>query len=187
MFAAGFAGLAVLFALGALKPSTPGSPTVIARHDLASGSVLGADDLRTTTLPAGSKASHSWASPDELLGRRIAAPMRKGEAFTDYRLLGPGLLDGYDDGLVLATVHIAEPTQFAALRVGDHVNVVGSDPQGESASTVVARRAVIVSLPHMRDRDESDSVAIALAVPESVGLRLATAGLRARMSVLSVR
>ncbi|MDQ3155180.1 MAG: SAF domain-containing protein [Actinomycetota bacterium] len=184
VFAAGFAGLAVLFALAALKPSTPGSPVVVARHDLASGAVLTAGDLRTTTLPPGSKPSHSWSSPDKLLGRRISAPMREGEILTDYRLLEPGLLDGYGKGLVLATIHIAEPTQIAALRVGDHVNVVGSDPEGEAESTVIARRAVIASLPRMEGNDSS--VAVALVVPESVGLKLATAGLRARMSVLSV-
>ena len=184
VFAAGFAGLAVLFALAALKPPTTGSPAVVARHDLVSGAVLTAGDLRTTTLPPGSKASHSWSSPDKLLGRRIAAPMREGEILTDYRLLEPGLLDGYGKGLVLATIHIAEPTQIAALRVGDHVNVVGSDPEGEAESTVVARRAVIASLPRMDDGD--NSLAVALVVSESVGLKLATAGLRSRMSLLSV-
>lgn len=111
--------------------------------------------------------------------------MRQGEVFTDYRLLEPGLLAGYGKGLVLATIHIAEPTQLAALRVGDHVNVIGTDPQGEAGSTIIARRVVIVSLPRMTDRAES--AALALAVTEEAGLRLATAGLRARMSVLSVR
>ncbi|MGZ5413743.1 MAG: SAF domain-containing protein [Aeromicrobium sp.] len=182
--AAVFAGLAVLFAFGAMKPSTPGSPAVVARHDLVSGAVLTADDLRTTTMPTGSKATHSWTSAEELLGRRIAAPMRKGEVLTDYRLLEPGLLDGYDKGRVLATVQIAEPTQLAALRVGDHVNVVGSDPEGEAESTVIARRAVIASLPRLNESD--DSLAIALVVPEPVGLKLAAAGPGARLSVLSV-
>jgi len=186
VFAACFAGLAVLFALDALKPTAPGSPVVVARHDLVSGSVLADRDLSTAELPPGSKASHSWTSPDKLAGRRIAAPMRKGEIFTDFRLLEPGLLDGYDKGLVLATIHIAEPTQLAALRVGDKVNVVGTDPQGEAGSSVIARRVVIVSLPRNNDRENSAAVAVALAVPETVGLKLATAALNARMSVLSV-
>ena len=184
VIAACFAGLAVLFALSALKPSTPGTPVVVARHDLLSGASLRADDLRIVTLPEASQASHSWSSPDELVGRRIAAPVRKGEVLTDYRLLEPGLLEGYDKGFVLATINISGPTQLAALRVGDHVNVVGTDPQGEAGSTVIARRAVIVALPRLTDREES--VALALAVPERVGLQLATAGLRARMSVLAV-
>jgi hypothetical protein len=186
VLAACFAGLAVLFALGALKPSTPGSPVVVARHDLDGGSVLSAGDLRTATLPTGGRASHSWSSPDALVGRRIAAPMRRGEVLTDFRLLEPGLLDGYDEALVIATIHIAEPTQLAVLRVGDHVNVVGSDPQGEDESTVIARRAVIVSLPRLDEADGSAAVAVSLAVPEKVGLKLATAGLRARISVLAV-
>lgn len=186
MLAAGFAGLAVLFALGALQPSTPGNPVVVARRDLAGGSVLTAADLSTATLPSASTASHSWSSPDPLVGRRIAAPMRRGEILTDFRLLEPALLDGYDKGLVLATIRIAEPTQLVAVRVGDHVDVVGTDPEDESASTVIARRAVIVSLPRPDDRDEASAVAVSLAVSESVGLKLATASLRVRLTVLSV-
>lgn len=179
-----FAGLVVLFGLGAMKPSTPGSPAVVARHDLVSGAVLTAGDLRTTTMPAGSKATHSWTSAGERLGRRIAAPVRKGEVLTDYRLVEPGLLDGYDKGRVLATIQIAEPTQLAALRVGDHANVVGSDPEGEAESTVIARRAVIASLPRLNESD--DSLAVSLVVPEPVGLKLAAASPRARLNVLSV-
>ena len=185
VIAACFAGLAVLFGLSALQTSTPGAPVVVSRHDLRGGALIDAGDLRTVPMAPGSRAAHSWSSPDELIGRRIAAPMRQGEVFTDYRLLEPGLLAGYGKGLVLATIHIAEPTQLAALRVGDHVNVIGTDPQGEAGSTIIARRVVIVSLPRMTDRAES--AALALAVTEEAGLRLATAGLRARMSVLSVR
>lgn len=185
VIAACFAGLAVLFGLSALQPSTPGTPVVVSRHDLRGGALIDAGDLRTVTMAPGSKASHSWSAPHELIGRRIAAPMRQGEVLTDYRLLEPGLLAGYGKGLVLATIHIADPTQLAALRVGDHVNVIGTDPQGEAGSTIIARRAVIVSLPRMTDRAES--AALALAVSEEAGLRLATAGLGARMSVLSVR
>lgn len=185
VFAAVFAGLGVLFALGALTPSTPGTSVVVARHDLASGAVLAAGDLRTTNFPAGSKPAHAWTSTDTLVGRRIAAPMRTGEALTDFRLLEPGLLQGYDKGLVLATVRISEPTQLAGLRVGDHVNIVGSDPQGEAESTVIARRVEVVSLPRLGESEESPVLSV--AVSEEVGLKLATAGLRARLSVLTVR
>lgn len=181
---AGLAGLAVLAALSALKPSAAGSQVVVAGRDLASGSTLRGSDLKVVSLPAGSRPSHSWSSTDELLGRRIAAPVRKGEAFTDYRLLEPSLLDGYDEGLVLATIRLAESSQLTALRVGDNVNVIATDPQDGDASTVVARRVEIVALP--RESNDEGSLTVALVVPEAVGLDLATAGLRARLSVLSV-
>lgn len=184
VIAACLAGLAVLAGLSALEPSTPGSRVVVAGRDLASGSILRPADLSTVTLPPGSRPAHSWSSADELLGRHIAAPVRKGEVLTDRRLLGPSLLDGYDKGLVLATVRLAESSQLTALRVGDNVNVIATDPEGTAESTVVARRVEIVALP--RDNDDGDSLTVALVVPESVGLRLASAGLRARLSVLSV-
>lgn len=184
IIAACLAGLAVLAALSSLKPSSPGTPVVVASRDLASGSTLQDADLTTVSLPPGSRPSHGWSAADKLLGRRIAAPIRKGEALTDYRLLEPSLLEGYDDGFVLAMVPVAEPGQLTALRVGSHVNVIATEPQGEADSTVVARRAEIAALPGVTEGEGSSTVA--LIVPESVGLSLATAALRSRLSVLSV-
>lgn len=184
LLAAGFAGLAVLFALGALKPSTDGVRIVVARHDLASGSVLTAEDLHTTRVPTTGRPSHSSTSVTGLVGRRIAGPMRRGEALTDYRLLQPGLLAGYDKGFVLSTVRIADATQLSSIKVGDHVNVIGTDPAGESVSAVIARRVVVVSLP--RTESDNNSPAISVAVPEKVGLALAGAALDAQLSVLAV-
>lgn len=184
LLAAGFAGLAVFFALAAMKPTTAGGPVVVTRHDLVSGSVLTAADLRTVSLPTARRPSHASASTAALIGRRLAGPMRRGEIVTDYRLLQPGLLAGYDDDLVLSTVRIADATQLSSVKVGDHVNVIGSDPQGESGSSVIARRAVVISLP--RTAGEDNSPAVAVAVPEKVGLALATAALDARLSVLTV-
>ncbi len=184
LLAAGFAGLAVLFGLGAMKTATPGVSVVVARHDLVSGSVLTAEDLRTTSLPTTGRPSHASTSTAKLIGQRIAGPMGKGEVVTDYRLLQPGLLNGYDKGLVLSTIRIADSTQLSSLKVGDHVNVIGSDPDGESGSTVIARRVEIVSLP--RTGSDNDSPAATLAVPEKIGLRLAEAATEARLSLLTV-
>ena len=184
LLAAGFAGLAVLFALAAMKPATTGTSVVVARHDLPSGTALTAGDVKTATLPVGSKPAHAAATAERLLGRRTAGPMRAGEIITDFRLLAPGLLKGYAKDSVLATIRLADPTQLASLRVGDHVNVIGSDPEGESAPTVIARRAEIVALP--RTQSDNNSPPISVAVPEKVGIALATAGLEARLSVLAV-
>lgn len=184
LLAAGFAGLAVLFSLGALRPTTDGTAVVAVRHDLNSGAVLTADDLRTTSVPTTTRPGHASTSASALVGRRISGPMRRGEIVTDFRLLQPGLLAGYDKGFVLSTVRIADATQLASIKVGDHVNVIGSDPQGEAASTVIARRAVVVSLPQAgADRESS---AVAVAVSEKDGLALAAAALDARLSVFAV-
>lgn len=184
LLAAAFAGLGVLFALGALKPTTGGSPVLVARHDLVSGSVLTANDIRTISVPTSGKPSHASTSAGKLIGRRVAGPMRQGEVMTDFRLLQPGLLEGYDKGLVLSTIRVVDATQLSSLKVGDHVNVIGSDPNGESGSSVIARRAVIVSLP--QSETDSSTPAVALAVREKVGLQLAAAALDARLSLLAV-
>lgn len=177
--AALFAGLAVLAALTALKPPPSGDTVVVARRDLTSGMTIEAGDLRTVRLSA--TPSHAHTTTADLIGQRVAGPMREGEVLTDYRLLETAMLDGYEKGSVLATVRLAQGDPPAGLRVGGHVDVVGIDPQGEVESTVVARRAEIAALP---DNDERPSVV--LVVPGTVGLELATAGQRAKLDVLSV-
>lgn len=182
--AALFAALAVLFALGSLQPSEHTVAIVVARHDLAAGSVLRGSDLHGVRLPVAVRPAHAHTSTKGLIGRRVAAPMRKGEALTDFRLLAPGLLDGYDAGFVLSTIAVADSTQLTALRVGGHINIVATDPEGEAATIVIARRAEIVSI----SSDEGDNPAptVVVAVREKVGLAIATAETHARLSVLMV-
>lgn len=185
VWAAAFAGLAVVFALEALTPSAKGAAAVIVRHDLAAGSTLRAADLRVTKLPAEARPAHASTSVESLVGRRIAAPMRRGEAITDFRLLEPNLLEGYGKGKVLSTVPIADSTQLTGVRVGDYVNIIGADPQGEAETAVIARRAQIVSLP--RGDEHGETTALTVVVDEDAGLRLATARLHAQLSILAVR
>lgn len=181
VLAAAFAGLAVLFALGALKPTGDLARVVVARHDLAAGSLLAADDLRVVSLATATRPSHSWAGTAQLLGRRVAAPLRRGEPLTDFRLLEPGLLAGYGNGLVLSTIRLGEATGLTGLRVGDHVDVVGSTPQGPT-STVVAHRAEVASLP----RSDNGEAALTLAVSKQAALQLATAAVHTRLSIVVV-
>lgn len=184
LLAAVFASLAVFFGLGAVRPSVEGAPVVVVRHDLAAGTVLASADLQIATFPAAAKPEHTWTTPAELVGRRVAAPMRDGEAVTDFRLLEPGLLAGYANGMVLSTISIADVTELAGLRVGDHVNIVGSDPRGEAESALIVRRAEVVSLPRIDNRH--DVSALAVVVSEAASLKLAAARLRAQLSVVAV-
>lgn len=182
LLAAIFAGLAALSALTALRPSTPGETVVVAQRDLASGTVIEVGDLDTVELT--SVPSHAHSSTDDLIGQRVAAPMRKGEALTDYRLLATSLLDGYGEGQVLATVRIGDRAQLTGLTVGSFVSVLGSDPQGESPPEVLTRRAQVAAMPATDDRE--DAPGLTLAVDEKAGRLLTTAGQRLQLSVISV-
>ena len=183
--AALFAGLAVLLALGAVRAEPPGRTVVVAAHDLASGTVLDGDDVRPATLPESAAPAHSTQQVDDVVGRTVAGPMRRGEVVTDRRVVHADRMSGFPDGTVLATLRLADADALSSLGVGDRVDVVAVDPEGGADTEVVARGVEIVTLP--RGDDASAGVPVGVATTEDAALRLAERALDARLSVLASR
>jgi len=183
--AALFAGLAVLLALGALRAEPPGRAVVVAARDLASGTVLGADDVRHVQLPESAVPAHSTADVDAVVGRTVAGPMRRGEVVTDRRILHADRMSGFPAGTVLATVRLADADALSSLGVGDRVDVVAVDPDGGAEAEVIARHVEVVTLP--RTDDDSGGVPVGVATTQENALRLAERALDARLSVLASR
>lgn len=181
VLAAIFTGLAVLAALAALRPSDDLEPVLVARHDLGSGQVLTADDVRTAAVPAGSTPSRVLDREDAI-GRRVAGPMRAGEPLTDYRVVRPGSLAGYGEGAVRTTVRI-DAAEIAGLRVGDRVDVVAADPGGEAPAEIVARGVEIATVPEPAEITEA--AVLGVVTTEQDALALAKAGLSSRLSVIT--
>jgi Flp pilus assembly protein CpaB len=141
-----FAAAAVLAGVRAVSPPPPATESVLtAARDLPSGTVLDSDDLVTRQLPDGA-APDGLASGDDVVGRTVAAPLRRGEPVTDVRLVGPSLLDGYP-GLVAVPVRIPDAGAAALLEVGDRVDLLATDPTGTEPAFVVARGAQVIALP----------------------------------------
>jgi Flp pilus assembly protein CpaB len=182
ILAAVFAGLAVLTALSALRQEPDGAPVLVARHDLRSGHVLTASDLRTATVPDRARPSHTLGR-SAAVGRRVAGPMRAGEAITDYRVLQDDALSGYAAGAVLTTIRVDRADGLTGLHVGDRVDVVAVDPDGESKARVVARAVEVVTLP--RSTGDTDVVPVGIVTTEKIALTLATAAFEARFSVIT--
>ena len=180
--AALFAGLAVLTALSALREEPEGSTVLVARHDLRSGHVITAADLRTTTVPPTARPSHSLDRA-ATIGRRVAGPMRAGEAMTDYRVLQDGALSGYADDAVLTTIRVDRADGLTGLHVGDRIDVIAVDPDGESKAQVVARAVEVATLPP--SADDTEVVSVGIVTTEKIALALATAALEARFSVIT--
>ena len=174
------AGLAVLAGLSAVRQAPHTEQVLVAGHDLASGHVVTAGDIRSASLPPASVPGHVL-SRAAAVGRRTAGPMRAGEPLTDFRLVGPGSLAGYDDAAVLATVRV-DRSDVAALRVGDRVDVVGVAPGGETPAEVVARGVEVATVP--RD-DDAESVALGVVTTEEGALALARAQLTSRLTVIT--
>ena len=182
LLAAVFTGLAVLTALSTLSREPDGADVLVARHDLRSGHVLTASDLRTATVPPASRPSHSLGR-GAAVGRRVAGPMRAGEASTDYRVMQGDALAGYAEDAVLTTIRVDRADGLTGLHVGDRVDVIAVDPDGESKARVIARAVEVVTLPSS-SRD-SDVVSVGIVTTEKIALALATAALEARFSLIT--
>jgi len=121
---------------------------VTAARDLDGGAILAAGDL-TRVAYADGTAPDGTTTLDDALGRTLAAPLRRGEAVTDVRLVSPGLLAGYDAGsadVVALPVRIPDPGVVALLRVGDRVDLLATDPSG-GGTTTVATGVPVLALP----------------------------------------
>ncbi len=150
--AAACAGVAVLAAVQAARPQPPPTvPVRVASHDLASGTILSADDLVTRRYPA---AVAPPGSVPRAVGRTLAAPVRAGEPVTDVRLVAPSLVSGYP-GRVALPVRVADADAVALLRVGDRISLVAADPRRGTAS-YVAIDVPVLALP-IPDADPSES------------------------------
>lgn len=172
--AAASAGLAVLFTVNALQPD--GVPVAVAAHDLPSGAVLRAGDVRTVSLPANGvprgMATH-------LVGRALGGPVRAGEPLTDRRVLMPRDLAGYGvSDPVLSTVPLANAAALTALRPGDHVDVVATSEDGDPE--VVAGDVVVAAI------GDDDSPTISVVSSHDAALAL-TASLASRSLSVLVR
>ena len=175
----------MLLALAQIRTEPPGRDVLVAAHDLASGTVLTADDVVLARLPVSAAPSHSTRHTDEIVGRRVAGPMRAGEVLTDRRVVRADRMSGFPAGTVLATVRLADGDALTTLHVGDRVDVVAVDPDTDDRAQVVARGAEIVTVP--KGADDSGGVPVAVATSEDAALRLAERALDSRLSVLASR
>src|SRR4051794_30663762 len=82
-----------------LRAVSPPAPTLVAvgvaAHDLPGGTVLSRADLALARLPPGNVPAGALA---DVVGRTLAGPVRRGEPFTDVRLIGTGLFSSLRPG-----------------------------------------------------------------------------------------
>lgn len=144
LLAALLTAVAVATGLHAAAAPPPARVVVrVAAHDLASGTVLGADDLATARFAPGSVPAGVVEDP---VGRSVAAPVRRGEPLTDVRLLGPSLTAD-DAGLTAVPVRLPDAGMAGLLHVGDRIDLVAADPQGAAVARVVAAGVPVLALP----------------------------------------
>jgi Flp pilus assembly protein CpaB len=141
------AGVLAAVAVASGLHATVGPPparvsVLVAARDLPSGTVLSDGDLTRAAFAPGT-APDGLAAP--VVGRTLAAPLRRGEPVTDVRVVGPGLTRTHP-GLVALPVRLPDAAMVALLAVGDRIDLVAADPRGAPAR-VVARGVPVLALP----------------------------------------
>jgi pilus assembly protein CpaB len=190
LLAALCAAVAVLAVVKAATPAAP--PTALvwaAARDLSGGSPLAGTDLRAVALPLGAVPAGAVRADARVVGRLLAAPMRRGEPLTDVRLLGPSLLTALPEpGLVAVPVRLADGSAAAALvHPGDVVDVlaVGDPVTGRSSSqpATVASGVRVVAVPARAGIGSDGGGLVVVAVTRTQAASLAAASTGARLSL----
>ena len=178
VLAAGLTAAAVATALPVLAPEPARAfAAVAAAHDLVPGRPLTSADLTTVALAA--LPDGALTAVDEVVGRAVAGPVRAGEALTDVRLLGSGLVRA--PGLVATPVRLADPATASLLRAGDRVDVLAAPTDGAVAEAVtVAAGLEVLSVPATAD---GEGALVVLSATPAAAARLAAAAVGARLSV----
>lgn len=134
---------ATLAALRTVAPPPPETvELMVAARDLPAGATIADDDLRATRVPAGAVPASVVDTP---VGGTLAAPLRQGEPVTDVRLVGPHLVAA-TPGTTAVPVRFSDAGQAALLEVGHRVDVLATDPQ-ERTTTTVSYGAIVLAVP----------------------------------------
>lgn len=144
------AGLLVLLAAAAAwrdDPRDDGTDVVVAARDLTPGSALTAQDLRVERLSSTTIPDGAQTRIDDVAGRTLAGPARRGEALTDVRLLGPRLAESAagPDARIVA-LPLADAALLDLLRPGDVVDVVAAPASADTDADarMIATGAIVV-------------------------------------------
>ncbi len=126
-------------------PAPPTDPVLVAAHDLPAGAVIDDDDLRLIAIAPDQAPAGVLSEINEVVGAILAAPLRAGEAVTDVRLVGPGLV-GSEPGTVALPVRVSDAAQVGLLDVGDEIDLLATDPESRATETV-ASGVVVLAVP----------------------------------------
>jgi pilus assembly protein CpaB len=192
-------------------PVTATVPVLVAAHDLPAGVVLHAADLRSVPMPRAAVPA-GVLRPAAAVGRRVGAPMRRGEPVLDVRLLGPGLAVGLTDPAAVAVpVRVADLATAELAHAGDRVDLLavpedpvaggvsagGPEPGGAAAggpssggtvtgdqtgAAVLAEDVRILAVLGMPGASVEDGAVLVVAVDLATARRLAVATARQRLS-----
>jgi len=135
LLALGCVLLAAVTAMGARHeppPAAAGS-VVVAARDLPAGAQLTGSDVRVMAWPVKLRPPGAISRPAQVIGRRLAGPIRANEALTGTRLAGADLTAGLPPQLRAVPVELAGSAMPDLVRVGDRIDLLVNDqPDGDA-------------------------------------------------------
>lgn len=179
-------GLVVLAGIAALRSNPDGDrvDVLVATRDLGPGTALTAADVRVESRSAATVPDGSQADPRTVLGATLAGPTRRGEVFTDVRLLNSRLAESTaGPGARIVPLHLTDDALVDLIRAGDVVDVLAAPanepaPLAPAASRVIATDAIVVlvSARSKLQSSEGDRVVL-VALPARVANTVAGSAL----------
>lgn len=149
--------LAVLLVVR-LEDDSSYQDVLVARRDLAPGSVISSDDLVVVRIRLDESVDSVLSDPTEVAGSVLLGPVARLE-FIQPSVLGDPAPSGVPSGLAEVTVAIEPDRAPAQLAPGELVSLVATFADEDPTSTrLIADRVVVLS--YRRDGDEFGSDAV---------------------------
>lgn len=178
------AAAVAIVATGLAPPEPPSARVAAAARDLPAGTRLRPGDLTVAVLPPAAVPDRARGRPANLIGRTVAAPMRRGEIFTDRRLVGRSLVAGYAAGLVAVPVRIQDGDVVRLLQVGDLINVYAAARADQPAALLVAGAVRVVLVGRPDDRVDRGALVVVGATDQEAAALAGAAGAEISVSLL---
>ena len=174
-----------------LTPAPAQTLTVMAAvQDLPTGRTLGPDDFAEIHLPLELLPEGTFTDSNELEGKQLAAPLRKGQLFADSQLVGPGLLTGAPPGSAAVPLRLADPSSIQLLAPGQLINVVltgGNGFEQQGTSEVLAEGVPVLwtssqggKAGQWLENEDADGLIVVTANPDQAS-RLAGASTKGKL------
>ncbi|HWR46923.1 MAG TPA: SAF domain-containing protein [Pseudonocardiaceae bacterium] len=183
--AAVLVGLAAVLALAPGRGPSADSTVVVAARDLPPGTVLEASELTLRALPAQLVPDGTARTPTAVLGRTLAAPVRRGEPLTDVRLTGSDLVRTVttNPDTVSVPLRLADPGVAALLHSGATVDVV-TVGERQNEPVVLARGARVLAVLEAGTRaGEREGRLVLVALDSVAATRVAAASISQTLTV----
>jgi pilus assembly protein CpaB len=183
------AAAAVLVGVAAVLALTPGTGSavavMVAARDLTPGTVLEASEVTMRELPAPVVPDGTARTPDTVLGRTLAAPVRRGEPLTDVRLTGPDLARAVpaDPDAVSVPLRLADPDVAALLHSGAAVDVVTVGGRQDEPVVLARSARVLAVLEAGTHSGARDGRLVLVALDPVAATRVAAASLSQTLTV----